>query len=89
MMSKGVAPVLSILFDYPRFVYLMVVQAIAATLIVSHIFTSLSLQLIGPLVGIILLIHLLSHLRNQYGLDGSDQMQVIIFWSFIHILYKS
>jgi hypothetical protein len=55
-----------------------------AILVISHLFASFSL----PLVVVLLLIHLLSHLRNHYGLDGSDQMQVILFASLV-IFYLS
>jgi hypothetical protein len=79
MMTPWIANILNILFNYPHYIYLVSIQLIAGVLIVSHLFTNLSL----PLVLVILLIHLLSHLRNQYGLDGSDQMQVIIFASLV------
>jgi hypothetical protein len=79
MRGGRIAPILDILFNYPLFIYLIVIQALAAALIVSHIFRILSLPITELLVGIVLLIHLLSHFRNQYGLDGSDKMQVIIF----------
>ena len=84
MMNKWFAPLLNFFCGYPRYIYVVSIQLIAAALIVSHLFTDLSLFLIA----IILAIHLLSHLRNSYGLDGSDQMQVIIF-SSLFIFYLS
>lgn len=84
-MIKGwIAPVLDTVLNYPCYLYLVVLQLVVAFLIISHLFASLSL----PFVVVILLIHLLSHLRNRYGLDGSDQMQAILFAS-LTIFYLS
>jgi hypothetical protein len=84
MMVGWTAPIFDLLLNYPRYIYLVAIQLAAALLIISHLFTSLS----WLFVVIILLIYLLSHLRNQYGTDGSDQMQTIIFAS-LTIFYLS
>jgi hypothetical protein len=84
-MIKGwMAPVFGIAFNYPCYLYLVVLQFVMAILIISHLLVSFS----WLFVAIILLIHLLSHLRNHQGLDGSDQMQVILFASLV-IFYLS
>jgi hypothetical protein len=79
MTNGKVAPIYNIILNYPNYIFLVFIQLIVAILVISHLFTNLSLFFIM----IILLIHLLSHLRNQYGVDGSDQMQVIIFASLL------
>jgi hypothetical protein len=84
MIDGWLAPILDLLFSYPYYLCLVALQLVVAILIISHLFTSLSL----PFVVVIFLVHLLSHLRNRYGLDGSDQMQVILFAS-LAIFYLS
>jgi hypothetical protein len=84
-MIKGwLAPVLDLLFGASCYITLVTLQFVLALLIVLHLFPSLSL----PFVVVILLIQLLSHLRNHSSLDGSDQMQVILFASLV-IFYLS
>ena len=75
MMNRWLGPIYNILFKYPNYIFIISIQLAVATFAISHLFTNLSLFF----VIIILLIHLLSHLRNRYGMNGSDQMQVIIF----------
>jgi hypothetical protein len=75
MMQGRIALVFNALFDYPCYIYIVMLQLIVALFIISHLFPGLSLLF----VVIILLIYLLSHLRNQFGTDGSDQMQTTIF----------
>jgi hypothetical protein len=79
MLNKRLNPIFRILFDYPNFIFLISIQLVTAVLIVSHIFTNLSVYF----VLIILSIHLLTHIRNRYGMNGSDQLQVIIFASLL------
>lgn len=60
---------------YPNYVVLVGVQGVCALLLVT--------RLAGPvtplLVSIILVVRLLANLRNPFGLDGSDQMHVVLF----------
>ncbi len=77
MTNRWIAPICNILFKYPNYIFLVSIQLAVATLVISHLFPNLSLFF----VIIILMVHLLSHLRNHYGMDGSDQLQVIIFAS--------
>jgi hypothetical protein len=77
MMYRWIAPIYNILFDYPNYVFLVIIQLLVAILMISHLFTNLSLFF----VIIILVVHILSHLRNRYGMNGSDQLQIIIFAS--------
>jgi hypothetical protein len=79
MTNGKVVSIYNIILNYPNYIFLVFIQLIVAILVISHLFTNLSLFFIM----IILLIHLLSHLRNQYGVDGSDQIQVIIFASLL------
>jgi hypothetical protein len=79
MRSKWIGSIFNILFNYPNFIFLISIQLVAAILVISHVFTNIS----STFIIIILLIHLLSHIRNQYGMDGSDQLQVIIFASLM------
>src|SRR5215471_5627551 len=75
-MIKGwLAPVLDRLFSASCYITLVALQLVFAILIISHVFPSLLLLF----VIVILLIQLLSHLRNHSSLDGSDQMLVILF----------
>lgn len=84
-MIKGrLAPVLDRLFCAPCYITFVALQLVMAILIISHLFPSLS----WLFVVVILLIQLLSHLRNHSSLDGSDQMQVILFASLV-IFYLS
>lgn len=69
---------------YPGYLYLLAIQALAAFLLLSHLVVTWSLVLIL----LILVIHLLSRLREQFGINGSDQMQVIIF-TCLAIFYLS
>lgn len=78
MMGKVAGPIFQALFEYPRFIFLMVFQVSLAAILFSHIFINVVEPLVAPAIGIILLILMLTHLRSQYGLDGSDQMKVIV-----------
>jgi hypothetical protein len=78
-MNRGTGHIYNILFKYPNYIFLVSLQLVVAILVISHLFTNFSLFF----VMIVLLVHLLSHLRNPYGVDGSDQMQVIIFASLV------
>lgn len=62
-------------FQYPNYIFVVGVQGAAALLLLSHAVPALS----PYLVILILVTRMLLHLRNQYGLDGSDQMQLILF----------
>ena len=77
MLKGRLAPVLDRVFYSPCYISFVSLQLVVAILLISHLFPSLS----WLFVVIILLIQLLSHLRNPFGLDGSDQMQVILFAS--------
>lgn len=79
MMNRWIDPVYKVLFDYPNYIILVSIQLVFAILLISHFYRNLSLLFIV----VILLLHLLKHLRNQYGLDGADQLQVIIFASLV------
>jgi uncharacterized membrane protein YphA (DoxX/SURF4 family) len=77
-MIKGwQATVLGIVFEYPRYLFVVTLELLAAILLISHLLTPLS----WLFVVILLLTRLLSHLRNGYGLDGADQMQIIVLAS--------
>lgn len=74
-MLEGVpAALLGSLFRYPNYLGLVGVQLLAAVLLLSHLLPALA----PALVILLLCCRLLSHLRNQYGLDGSDQMLVVV-----------
>jgi hypothetical protein len=79
MLNRWMAPIFNMLFKYPNYIFLVSIQLAVATLVISHLFTNLSLFF----VILILLVHLLSHFRNYYGIDGSDQLQIIIFASLV------
>jgi hypothetical protein len=84
MLSKKVKPILDTLFKYPNFIFLVSIQLVSAILILSHLFVNFSILF----VTVILVIHLLSHVRNHYGMNGSDQLQVIIFISlFVYYIF--
>jgi hypothetical protein len=65
----------NILFGYPNYILLIIVQLVVGVLVISQIFINFSIFLIL----IIFIILLLSHVRNHLGMSGADQMQVIIF----------
>jgi hypothetical protein len=72
-----VAAVADVVFPYPNVVVLIVIQLVAAML------AALAAIEVVPAhdalwIGTVLAISLLLHLRNQYGLDGSDQMRTIV-----------
>jgi hypothetical protein len=75
MMKGARASVLDPLFRYPNYLGLMGVQLLAAVLLLSHVVPTLA----PAFIAIILACRLMSHLRNQLGLDGSDQMLVVVF----------
>jgi hypothetical protein len=60
------------LFDSPGVIGLFGLQLLAALMAIAGA---------GPVVvwiGIVLAVNMLFHMRNQYGLDGSDQMQTLV-----------
>ncbi|OEK01366.1 hypothetical protein BFP97_07480 [Roseivirga sp. 4D4] len=63
------------IFSYPRFIYLILFQALAAVMVLSQAFGGLTLIL---LIALIFFIKLSANMRHQTGLDGADQMQVIV-----------
>lgn len=71
------ASVLSSMLEYPRYLFVVTLELLAAILLISHLLPRLS----WLFVVILLLTSLLSHLRNAYGLDGADQMHVIVLAS--------
>lgn len=75
MLEGAPAAVLGTLFRYPNYLGLVAVQLLAAVLLLSHVHPALA----PALITLVLLCRLLSHLRNQFGLDGSDQMLVVVF----------
>jgi hypothetical protein len=77
-MVKGCwAPVLSLFLESSRYLFLVILELILSILLIIHIFAQLSWLFLF----LILLVRLLSALRNSYGLDGAHQMQVIILAS--------
>jgi hypothetical protein len=84
MLQGPSAAVLDGLFRYPNYLGLVGVQLAAALLL----FTQLSPALAPALIALILGCRLLTHLRNQFGLDGSDQMLVMVFGGlmFFHVM---
>ncbi len=82
-------PVLGWLFDVTltgnRFLYAVAAQAVAAALF--PVALSFHLGLAALLAGYVLYVHLLVHIRMLVGMDGSDQMQTVIWASmFIYCL---
>ena len=71
--------VLKRLCESPTYLLIIELQLTAAVLVISHLFPSLS----GFFILMILLVHLLSCLRHQAGLDGAQQIQTIIFASLL------
>ncbi len=74
MLFGNVGRTLSVLFDYRAFMPLVAIQLCAAIVSVSGLLPHLALLWISILLGV----HMLLLLRNQYGLDGSDQMMQIV-----------
>jgi hypothetical protein len=68
--------ILGALFEYRVFVGLIAAQLAAAVLLLVGILPGGALALTGVLLGV----HMLFLLRNQYGLDGSDQMMLMVLW---------
>jgi hypothetical protein len=69
--------IFSVLFEYPVFMALIVMQLIAAVLLITDLLPNSSGLLLGTMLGG----HMLFILRNQYGMDGSDQMMLIVLVS--------
>jgi hypothetical protein len=71
----GVAnSVFRVLLGYHGFLVLVCMQFVAALVLLSGHFPQCTLAA----VAIMLAVHMLFALRNQYGLDGSDQMTLIV-----------
>ena len=71
-------------FDYPSVLVLPVLQLVAALVVLVAAFSDLGGQqrtVIGVASGAIVLARLLFYGRNALGLDGSDQMLLIVFAS--------
>lgn len=66
--------VLSTVFDYRAFMGLMAAQLLAALALIANPAPRLS----AAWIAVLLFVHLLFVLRNQYGLDGSDQMMLLV-----------
>jgi hypothetical protein len=73
------ASLLHRLCEPPCYLSLIALELASAVLVLSHLFPFLS----GGFMVMIFLIHLLSCLRHQSGLDGADQMQTILFASLL------
>jgi hypothetical protein len=65
------------LFESPAVLWLFGAQLAAASLAIVGV------RPIAPWIAIALVVNLLFHLRNQHGLDGSDQMQTIVLASLL------
>lgn len=65
------------LFDAPAVLWLFAAQLVAAILAIAGV------RPIAAWIAIALVVNLLFHLRNQHGLDGSDQMQTIVLASLL------
>jgi hypothetical protein len=76
-------PALGWLFDISltgnQFIYAVAMQAVAAVLF--PIAVSFNLWIAAMLAGYVLGVHLLIHIRMLVGMDGSDQMQTVIWAS--------
>jgi hypothetical protein len=71
-------------FDYPSVLVLPVLQLVAALVVLVAVFSDLGGQqrtVIGVASGAIVLARVLFYGRNALGLDGSDQMLLIVFAS--------
>src|ERR1035437_5056730 len=64
----------SVLFEYPAFLVLMVLQLGAALVLISGLLPQAGTALLATMLGV----HILFILRNQYGMDGSDQMMLMV-----------
>jgi len=78
--------VLNALLKYPRFLTLISLQLGAAFMLLSGRFPAFAMAL----VGVMLATHLLFLLRSQYGLDGSDQMTLLVLAAlFVYYLHPT
>jgi uncharacterized protein (DUF697 family) len=71
------ASIADALFSYPNVLALIAVQLVAAVLAVLAAMEALPVRDLVWLVAV-LAVSMLLHLRNQYGLDGADQMQAVV-----------
>ena len=65
---------LNALLRYPGFLILISLQLAAALMLLSGLFPGWAVAA----VAVMLAVHLLFLFRNQYGLDGSDQMMLLV-----------
>jgi hypothetical protein len=72
-----VAAIADALFSYPNVLALIIAQLAAALLAVLAATEALPVGDLEWLVAV-LGVSLLLHLRNQYGMDGADQMQAVV-----------
>jgi len=70
MSRRSATLVLDGVLQYPNYLALLIVEIICAAVLLGRTSTLL--------LCIVLAVRLLSHLRNQYGLDGADQMLVVV-----------
>ncbi len=86
-MREGIrGALLNVLFQYPGFLVLIFLQLVAAVVILSGQFPEWTFAAIS----IMLIVHMLFLLRNQYGLDGSDQMMLLVLTAlFVYHLYPT
>lgn len=84
--SRVVSAVLNALLQVPGFLVLVALQLVAALVLLSGRFPEWALAAIT----VMLAVHLLFLFRNQYGLDGSDQMMLLVLAAlFIYHLHPT
>jgi hypothetical protein len=76
-LSGGTSLLLDMIFSVRGFRAAMVLQIVCAAILLSQAVPSAS----GPVVLTLFVIRALTHIRHQYGLDGSDQMSAVILGS--------
>jgi hypothetical protein len=86
-MRQGIrGALLNVLFQYPGFLILILLQLVGALAILSGQFPEQTFAAITAM----LIVHMLFLLRNQYGLDGSDQMMLLVLTAlFVYHLHPT
>ena len=83
---RGYRSGLDILLGFPLFLVLVSVQFLAALALLSGWFPASTLAAVAAMLAV----HLLFLLRNQYGLDGSDQMLLLVLAAlFVYHLHPT
>lgn len=84
--SRIGSTVLNALLQYPGFLVLVSLQFAAALMLLSGWFPEWALAA----VAVMLAVHMLFLFRNQYGLDGSDQMMLLVLAAvFVYQLHPT